>query len=389
MSVPDDVRVLTEGDFDALVANLSVAFGEVSSGAEERVLEHIRAQLPNTLGSFEHGRLASSALMYPFEMYVGGTRQPVGGLASVATEPWARRRGHVARLLRAWFERLHEAGVGWCAEHPFDPRFYTRYGFQSLPNGRTLEVAPAAFDAGPPPDAERLTGTDLAPLKRIHEAFASRYSFAPTRDDAARDGWWRVARPWTGGDRHAYLLEDAYVVFARFDDTGGPLDVTDLAWSTPAGRRRLGRFLRAFDGQFPRIRLHLPPGDALLLDHQARNAVQTPLLQVRIVDVAACLAPLAAPRASRWRLAVDDADCPWNQGVFDVQLGPEGCALTPAGGAADVRLDVGALAALLGAGAHPEALLADGRAEGDAHALHALGELMRAQPPFQARADGF
>jgi len=383
------IRVLDEADLDALDTSLSLAFGEVSAGAEERVAQHIRARLPNTLGSFEHGRLASSARMYPFEMYVGGSRQRVGGLASVATVPWARRRGHVAGLLKAWFERLHDAGVGWCTEYPFEPGFYARYGFQSVPDGRVLEVSPAVFDAGPAPDADRLSGADLVALEPIHAAFASRYSFALTRDDGARDGWWRVAHPWTGGERHVYLLQDAYLVFSRFDDPADGLRVTDVAWSTPAGRQHLGRFLRAFDGQFERVRVHLPPGDAVLLDHEARHSVATPLLQVRVVDVATALAPLAAATPSRWRIAFEDGDCPWNDGVFDVRLTPDGCRMTPTRGSADARLDVRALCALVTGAAPASAVLADGRAEGEPQALRALAELMRGQPTFQAAVDGY
>jgi len=389
MSHSHEMRLLREEDLAGLLEDLSIAFGEVPAAAKDRIAAEIRSHLAVTLGSFEEGRLASSATMLPFEMYVGGVRQSVGGLASVQTAPWARRRGHVDGLLRAWFERLRQDAVGWCAEHPFDPRFYARYGFQSLPNGRSLEVPPSYFSGGRPPDAERLTGGDLAVLKPIHEAFARRYSFALTRDDHARDSWDHVARSWTGEERHAYLLEDAYLVFARFQDGTNELRVSDLAWSTPAGRERLGRFLRAFEGQVERVRIHLPPGDAVLLDAGARHAVRTPLVQVRLVDVAAALAPLTAPRPSHWRLALEDEACPWNRGVFAVALGPEGCSLEREDGPVDAKLHVRELAALLTGAAAPETLLADGRAEGEPQALHALAELMRPQPPFQTEIDGF
>lgn len=389
MSRRYDLRLLREDDLPGLLEDLSIAFGEVPPAAEGPIVGEIRSHLPVTLGSFEEGRLASSATMLPFEMYLGGVRQRVGGLASVQTAPWARRRGHVAGLLRAWFERLRHDAVGWCAEYPFDPRFYARYGFQSIPNGRSLEVPPSYFAAGPTPDAERLHGNDLEPLKPVHDAFARRYSFALTRDDGARDSWRRVLHSWTGEERHGFVLEDAYLVFARFQDGTSNLRVSDLAWATPAGRGRLGRFLRAFEGQVERVHVHLPPGDALLLDASARHAVRTPLLQVRLVDVAAALAPLAAPRSSHWRLRLEDEECPWNRGVHAVTLGPEGCSVEPDNGPADASLHVRALAALLTGAAGPETLLADGRAEGEPKALHAVAALMRGQPPFQAAIDGF
>ena len=238
--------------------------------------------------------------MFPFEAWIGGVRQPLGGLASVASAPWARRGGHVAALLVRWLERLHDGGVAWCAEQPFDPRFYARFGFQSVPNGQAVEIAPELFGADRPPDAQNVTDGELSAVKTLHAAFARRYGFALTRDDDARDAWGRLLRPWAGAPRHVYLLQDAYLVFHLGDD-GGRLHVTDFAYTTPEARARVWSLVGAFRGQARQVRIHLPPGEPLLVDTQARHAVRSPLIQVRLVDLAAALAPLRAPRESRWR----------------------------------------------------------------------------------------
>lgn len=389
MSDPHIIGPVSEERLDELLHIGSVAFGPAPSGSEEALRDQLRRQLPFTLGSYHHDRLASVAVMLPFEAWVGGVIQRVAGLANVATAPWARRRGHVAGLLRHWLEHLHDEGVGWSAEHPFDPRFYARYGFQSLPNGQVVDVAPDLFGSGRPSDARYLEGSDLTALKPIHTAFAQRYSFSLTREGGTRDAWRELVRPWSGPPRHAYLLEDAYVLFRLSDDGATQLHVTDFAYATPQGRERLWRFLASFRGQARRVRIHLPPGEPLLADTQARHGVRTPLFQVRVVDLRAALAPLRAPHESRWRLAVHDALCPWNDGTFALALTPEGCTVESGGGEAEVALDVAALVALLGHAATPELLLATGRATGVAEPLRALAELTRGQPPFLALADGF
>ncbi|MEJ2290164.1 MAG: GNAT family N-acetyltransferase [Deinococcales bacterium] len=384
-----DIRPVPEGDVDELLRNGLVSFGPLPASAEAWLREHVIHSLAFTLGSYQDDRLASTATVYPFEAWIGGARHRVGGLASVATAPWARRRGHVAELLKRWLARLHDEGVGWCAEHPFDPRFYGRYGFESLPNGQVVEVPPEVFGEGRPPDADALGPDDASQLRPIHAAFATRYGFALTRDDDARDAWENVLKPWGGAARHAFLLEDAYVVFRISDDGNGTLYVTDYAYANAEGRRRLWSFVAAFRGQARQVQIHLPPGEPLLADHQPRQSVRSPLLQVRLVDLAKALAPLRAPRASSWRIRLHDPLCSWNDGTFTLALSPEGCSATRTEEPADATLDVRPLVALLGQAAPPELLLANGRVRGELDALRALAELTRAQPTFHAQADGF
>lgn len=384
-----DIRPPTAEHVDELLHNGLVSFGPLSANAEAWLRSHLRDNLAFTLGSFQGDRLASSATMYPFEAWIGGTRQRVGGLAAVATAPWARRRGHVAALLRSWMERLHGEGVGWCTEHPADPRFYGRYGFASLPNGQTVEVPPDVFGSDASPDAEVLGDDAGERLRPLHAAFASRYGFAHTRDDHARDGWEHVLGPWGGARRHAYLVEDAYLVFSIADDDSGTVHVADHAYATPAGRLRLWALVAAFRGQARRVRIHLPPGEPLLDDNRARASVRSPLLQARLVDLSAALAPLRASRASVSRIELHDELCPWNDGTFELTLGEEGCSAARSDGRADAQLDVRALTALLGQSAPAELLLASGRARGEVSALRALSELTRGRPTFHAEADAF
>lgn len=384
-----DIRPVPEDRVEELLHNGLVAFGPLPTHAEAWLREHLIHGLGFTLGSFQDDRLASAATVYPFEAWIGGSRHRMGGLAAVATAPWARRRGHVAALLARWLERLRDEGVGWCAEHPFDPRFYNRYGFESLPNGQVVEVAPEVFGEGRPPDAVALTPGEASRLRPVHAAFAARYGFALTRDDDARDAWENVLEPWGASARHAYLMEDAYVVFRVTDDGAATLYVTDYAYATPDGRERLWSFVAAFRGQSRQVRIHLPPGEALLADHQARQSVRSPLLQVRLVDLARALAPLRAPRASRWHVRLHDPLCPWNDGTFALTLTPEGCHVVRDDAPASAELGVGPLVALLGQGAAPELLLAAGRAQGEVEALRALAGLTAGQPTFHAEADGF
>ncbi len=384
------VRPLSTADLPEMVRIRSIAFGAPDD--VDAALRALEPRLPYTLGAFEDGRLRSLATMFPFQAYVAGRRVGLGGLAGVATAPEARRRGHVAALLRAWFARLHEDGVGWSGEFPFDPTFYARYGYQSVTNGRVLELAPRLLRTGAMADAEALAPEDAATLAPIHAAFAQRFSFALTRDDGARDDWTRLSRPpWHKAPANVYRLDDAYAVFRIDESAPTPvLEVRDFAYRSAAGRNAVLQFLSAFDGHFERLRIHLPSDDPLVADHGARRSVETPLLQVRVTDVTVALGQLRTPHPHRFTLRVQDDDCPWNDGVFDVDVAPDGSevrALPGHAGDADVALHVRALAAVVGQAAGAETLLADGRAEGSLVSLRALAASTADHPPFTASVD--
>ncbi len=384
-----EVRFLTGDDIDAAMPIRSFAFGHPMSQDHREFLERILAYV---LGSFEGGRLASLATMWPFTAYVGGTRQGLGGLAAVATAPTERRRGHVAALLRRWFEVLHERGVGLSADSPFDPRFYARYGYQSVSHGHLVKLPVSVLATAEPYEAVEVDPDDHSQVGPIHAQFASRYSLALTRDDGTRGGMNYATQP-PGLDERIVtaLVGDAYAS-AWVDRSSEPyLFVRDYAYTSPAGRRRLLAYLASFAGQVDHVLIMLPPGDPLTAMYGDRYLQRMHGLQVRVVDLPATLAGLSAPAEAEFTLSLTDPDCPWQDGVFRLRLGPDGCeaTLAPAGTTADVSLGPLGLAAALFGAQDPRSLLATGVAEGDVAALDALAGLLSRHPVYMPRADHF
>ena len=396
-----EFRPLTEDDIDQVLRLRAIAFGQF--GDREGYLASVTWRLPYSLGVFSGGRLRSMSIMIPFEAYVAGRRVTVGGLSGVATAPEARRLGQVAKGLRRWFEDLRERGVGWSTEHPFDPTFYARLGYQTVPNGHTLELPlprlkaaarGATWEGGLVAEP---AGPEAAPaLARVFAPWARRFSFALTREDGLKPYWdWTFRRPYGDVTHVAYVADDAYAVLTVKDEDGRPegrtvLVVRDLAYSSPAGRRRVLALLASFEGQADAVRLHLPPGDQVAAHWAAYHTVRSPELQVRVVDLAAALGGLPWPADDRVVLGVSDPDCPWNDGTFVVETGAEGARVTRAAGAEpEARLSIAALAALLTGSAAPASLLADGRAEGSLDALTKLSTPLAGHPVFKPHNDHF
>ena len=337
------------------------------------------------MGHFSGDKLTSAAVRYPFEMFLAGQRVRVGGLASVLSAPETRRRGFVRELLHGTLKKLHEDGVGWCLEYPFDPRFYARYGFTTVPTGSEVTFPAEKLFSGPAPDAERFTGDAEKVLEPIYNAWAQSYTFTLARNNTARPTWSRILT-----DRFCYVLEDAYAVM-ELEQTAKAqtLIVHDYAFATPAGREQLFRFLGAFYGQAELISLHLPSDEPLAFDLQTYHTNELPILQARIVDVKAALEPLVSPVAKTFTLRVHDLFCEWNDGVLEVELGPSGSSVTPSHKTSTLALDISTLTQLLSSALSAAAAQRAGLLDGDIHVAETLASLSNGCVPFMPSSDYF
>jgi len=243
-------------------------------------------------------------------------------------------------------------------------------------------------------DTEPVGPTDVALLAPIHASFASRCSFDLTREEGVKDHWGQIfRRPWEDVDQFAYLMEDAYAVLTTEDgpemDDRSKLRVRDFAYASARGRELLFALLASFEGQVDRVRIHLPPGDPVALDRAAYATVNSPELQLRIVDLEAALTGLSWPRPTSLTLRVEDEDCPWNDGVFELELAEEGATVRRSTARPDAALGVRALVALVCGAAAPASLLTDGWAEGAAESLEPLTGALARHPVFKPHADHF
>jgi len=380
------VRPLHEGDLDQLFSIRQLSFLDRSDFSDEAVRARYAGRLPYTFGHFLAGKLTSAAVCFPFQMYVAGQRVRVGGLAGVLSAPETRRRGFVRALLADILARLRQDGVGWMLEYPFDPRFYARYGFATVPTGCEVTVPAEKLFCGAAPDAERVSEKAADRLEAIYDAWAQHYALTLTRNTQARPTWPRVV----SGNRFCYLLQDAYAVLElRERNATQTLTVHDYAFASPTGREELFRFIGAFYGQADLISLHLPADEPLALDMQRHHSNRLPILQARVADVGAALGPLVSPSEQTFALCVRDPFCSWNNGTFRVALGPSGNTLIPSRETPELSLDIGTLTRLVTGALGAAAALRTGLAEGEARVAQALAALSAGRTTFMPGSDYF
>ena len=394
------VRPLEHDDLETLIRLRRASFGRPRTDDDDEVRTALARRLPYVRGLDADGTLVAAASWYPFPAWIGGTRVPTGALAAVVSAPEGRRRGHVRALIAAGLAELRAAGVGWSGEHPFDPRFYDAFGYRAVPSSCWLDV-PFARLPGRASDVAFAEVDRTSPeVRAIRRAFASRRSFTLDRDEPAGfeanddglpgrwSGVFEAPEPEaTAGS--AYLCEGGYAIVATEGfGHAGVLHVADVAWRDAAGRGRVLAMLGAWDGQLGRVRLELPTDDPLARRDGPLFARHRTPLQMRIVDLAAALAPLrvSASRAASVVLALSDAMAPWNDGRWRITTGTDGCSVERCDDAPDAATDAGGLVALL-SGTPPAALLAAGEATGSVEALAALQATTADHPPFFGLAD--
>ncbi|WP_101294639.1 GNAT family N-acetyltransferase [Halegenticoccus soli] len=294
---------------------------------------------------------------YAFTARVRGGWHPMGGVSAVASPPETRRRGHVARLLDDLLREFREEGTYFSALWPFEYEFYRRFGYAmsndrcatTVPPGELSDVVGEPRGRFRPLDPDDSSALDAVHREWVTEALAIRRT----------EGWWRhrVFSGWRkdpyvygweddGGDLRGYV---SYTVDEEDDEK--VMEVRELAATDYAARRQLLRFCRDHDSQVDRVRIRGPTETTLLetlSDPRAASVEVEPGPMVRIVDVEAALSALSYPAgtAGRVTIAVDDARCPWNDGVFELDVEGGAGACLPSDAEPDVRTGVGALSQL-------------------------------------------
>jgi predicted acetyltransferase len=386
---------------DDLEAYLRLREGSFGFPDGEEVRAELAGRLATTWGAFRGDELAASAADPRFEVFVAGARVPMVGLAAVQTAPEHRRGGLAALLMQRALQAARDEEVGWSVLYPFDPRFYTRYGWQALASGVELELPAERLGARRAFEATRVTSDLRGALQEVYTRCARHFTFANARTKGPWDVWEDLL-PTPGKQGLAYRLDDAYVVLRQRhenDQHGPTLHVIDHGYASARGRDALFGLLATFAGQSPRVILDVPSTDPLAWDWSGwypRQARKT--LMARIADVPSALRRLRAVRpAERGDEAVDLPDCtltvrdafaPWNEGSWRLRPGPDGSEVTRAA-AAQTTIDIRALTLLLSGAATPLAVRLAGLAEGDDGALSTLAALSAGRTPYQAPSDAF
>ncbi len=351
------IRPLTPSDMDKARYIWSVCFGDPPEFIDwyfETRKAHERA-----IGLFEDGVLVSDTLMIHYSVHLRGKTVQAPYIVGAATLPEHRRKGHMERVLKEALEHMRASGAGITFLHPFRDSFYRRLGWENATNMLEYTLPAERLRAlGGPGEFEPIEHGGGARLWPVYLAMAAKADPALVR--GARECEFRIEETLMDGG-FGVLGGDAYALCHKSE---GRNDVHELIYNkiediypllfeialTP-GAETISFALPGWEAPPERFTGEAPPK-------------LVPYMMMRVVDVEKALSGLQfSPKLDgALTLSVTDALCPWNEGVFRVELSGGLSKAERVRGDFDASMDITALAALLAGHMSFEEALAAGLA---------------------------
>lgn len=356
------LRPISDDELDDMVRAAALAFGfEYSKefvDVERLVFEPDRAT-----GAFEGDVLVGTSATATFQVTVPGAVVPAAGLTSVSVIPTHRRRGVLTGLMEHHLEDAGRHGEALSILWASEAAIYGRFGYGMATASCRFSIdRPHSRFAQPhrPAGSTRVVDQEEA-LRAFPEVYRREQESHPGMIQWT-PAWWRYFLTHPMHQKEGapiYVLHetagviDGYLVykFKRSWDEGVPMgtvDVDDLIANDPGAYADLWRYCLDLDLAAQVTGWHLRPDEPLL--HLLAEPRRLRLtvgdgLWVRLVDMPAALAARRYAAEGRLRFAVRDAFSPKNDGVYELEGGPQGAECRPAAGDPDLTLraeDVGA-----------------------------------------------
>jgi predicted acetyltransferase len=394
-----NVRPIATDETGSFLDIFEAAWG-LGRDDEQRQRTGAVVAVETSFGAFMDGDMVGTAMSFTMELTVPGQVQvPMAGVSYVAVHPLRRRRGVLRALMRAQLDDLHARGVPVAGLGASEAGIYGRFGYGPatwesswrLPRGAARR--PAGSD-----DGCRLELMAAAAARELFPAIHERARRAQVGDVRTYPGRWHDligggAQPGTQfllcrdedgrpSGYASYRIERKERYSAH-----GVVIVDHLIALTGAAYRSLWAHLADLDLTDWVVASGRPEHEPLRWElADSRQLMVTGVqdhLWLRLVDLPAALSRRRYAAEGSLILDVADPFCPWNEGRWLLEGGPDGAACRPASSSAtaSLRLDAAVLGSLFLGGTSAANLASAGRVAGDAAALD------QAQSMFGAGTD--
>ncbi len=314
----------------------------------------------------EGGPLAASIVINNKTSRFDGHTVKMGGVGGVATLPAGRRGGAIRACMELALREMYDNGFALSHLYPFSTAYYRQFGFASA--GQSVRWTVKLPDLKRLPQAggrvrQLMPGDDLSPLLDVYNRMYGDTNFSCLRKVFDKDlegdkplanrRWvflWEDETGVPGGFLVGSRVKEALHCVPEFSSTDG------LLFTSPRALIGLLKFVHsAFIANFQEIQFCVPGHmDLICLLPEVSGMDCRAALNgmARAVNVEALLKLCLCKGTGQLTLDVTDSILPENNGRFLLDFAPgrenrvERLAKT--GSPADVELDVGNLAVLLG-----------------------------------------
>lgn len=354
--------------------------------------------------AFVDGRIVGGSAMLSLELTIPGpTCIPMGGVTSTGVIATHRRRGLLRGMMSAMLADAQERGEFLAALSASEGSIYGRFGF-SPATVRTrweLERAEATFHQQAPQAGGQL---------EIVTAEVARAAWPVIHDSVRRTRVGEVQAPpdrWTGlsgvargtdGPLHFLIhrgidgsidgIANYRLPWSADAVKAGTLVVEAIEAMNPVAYAAMWRLLTDFDLTRRVVAASRPPDEPLrwMLENPRAMRVtrSSDNLWLRILDVPRALEARSydVTESLVFNLTADSM-CPWNEGIWRLETGPDGACCVPARNPEpSCSFDINVLASLYLGGMSPAILSAAGRiTEHRAGSVAILGRMFHVDPP--------
>jgi predicted acetyltransferase len=341
------------------------------------------------------GRPAGFLRVRDYRQFFGGAAVPMGGVASVAVDPYARGRGVATALLDMALAGMRDAGQSVSALYPSVPALYRGLGWEQTGAYERMILPVDRLRVHRPIQRRSVRPATEADLPQVHAAYLRLASTVDGMLDRA-----------TAAFRLEHLLEfdivdvapgpeglRGYLTADRPD--GERLIVHDLVGEDLDTIRTLMRQLASWAGTLTDVSLRVidPAVRDFVLARPVLHDVRNHPWMLRVVDLPAAVAARGWPVATALGpLSVDieviDEHAPWHAGRYRLVHAGNGAVTCEPGGTGAVRLQARALGPWYAGSADTVMLRRAGLLDGDPKAAGLLDALTGA-PRDVRMADSF
>jgi predicted acetyltransferase len=400
-----ELRPITEEEWPAFAVATMTSFG-TPPGDEELDPGRRSWELERSLATFDRGQIVGTTATFSFELTLPGlTVVPAAGVSWVGVLPSHRRQGILTGMMRRQLEDVHGRGEPVAVLLASESVIYGRFGYGAATTQMdvTLDRRHAGL-ARPAELAGRLVIADVATAAKVLPAVHDRCRRLRPGEVSRPDRYWKTLlskaeRPAEGAGRTVFVLYesasgevDGYATYrvreplVEGPNSDGTVVVQEISAVTMDAYIRLWQCVADVD-LTTRLEARYRPLDEplrwLLADPRRLVGTVADYLWARLVDLPVALS------ARRWAspgslvLEVADPFCPWNEGRWLLEAGPDGtAACAPTDQPAQLRLGVEDLGAAYLGGVRLSTLARVGRVEEAATGALARADAMLACEPL-------
>jgi predicted acetyltransferase len=350
-----DIRTIEAGELERYLQATELAFSDTLK-PEDLERERTLFEYDRAFAAFDGPEIVGTTAAFTMPMTIPGGEVSVPYVTAVGVRPTHRRRGINTALMRSQLDQVHERGEPLAVLEASEGSIYGRFGYGLATYGLSIEipVARSAFVRGyrPAGTMRFVAREDAFPsILRVHEAVRRERPGMVALDEV------RLAYslhdhehdPDKGAPTLFALHEgedgiDGFVIYRVRSEWQGSvpesvLNVRDLQASNPGATADLWRFVLDID-LIARVTAWGRPVDDplvhLVAEPRRLHATVSDELWVRVVEVAHALRRRRYSTPGRVVLEVHDRFCPWNDGAYTLDGGPDGASCGSTDAAADL-----------------------------------------------------